>query len=101
MPCLPMEKHPIVKQAYPLYDSAGAQNAIPANKNAPNRKVDTLFQKEKKNSFFLLKKRIDFTIGCVFDGRGSIFGTSGIVKWIRLLYDGAFFIGRLRIFTTD
>jgi len=43
MPCLPMEKHPIVKQAYPLYDSAGAQNVGPASKNAPNRKVDTLF----------------------------------------------------------
>ena len=47
-----MQNHPIVKQAYPLYDSAGAENAIPANKNAPNRKVDTLFKKEK-NSLFL------------------------------------------------
>ena len=44
---LPTKKHHVVKYTSPLYDSAGAQNAIPANKNAPNRKVDTLFKRKR------------------------------------------------------
>ena len=34
---LPIKKHHVVKHWYPLNDSGGAQNAIPANENAPNR----------------------------------------------------------------
>ena len=33
---LPVKEHQAVKHKYPLNDSAGAQNAIPANKNTPN-----------------------------------------------------------------
>ena len=48
-------------------------------------------KRKKRILFFFLKKHIDFTIWCVFASRAYILGTGGIVKWIRLLYDGVFF----------
>ena len=53
---LPSKTDHIVKKAFPLYDSGVAENAAPAVKNRPNRKVGLVFLEIIFTKYYFLTK---------------------------------------------